>query len=191
MASQTILILAGCGVSPPSLLSCRHWAAQVFQTITATSLSTATEEATFVPAPTFSPFLAWPLFSSLPDLGHLHGYSFYQHLVADLPTSGCFPKLLCSNGDTKPARSSSSYCNYQRRGGVGRVGGKEIESWVVSTFSTPVPLLATLQVLSPHQAQKVYRLLCGSWGRGLDTRNLGRWCVFACVLGWTPWPCLC
>lgn len=171
------------GVTPvnPSLLSCCRWAAQVFQMITATSLSTATE-ATFVPAPTFSPFPAWPLFSSLPDLGHLHGYSFYQqHLVPDLPTSGCFPKLLCSNGDTKSARSSSSYCNYQGRGGVGRVGGKEIESWVVSAFSTPVPLLATLQALSPHQEQKVYRLLCGSCWRGLDTRNLGRWYVFVCA----------
>lgn len=112
----------------PSLLSCCHWAAQVFQMITATSLSAATEEATFVPAPIFSPFLAWPLFSSLLDLGHLHGYPFYQHLVPDLPTSGCFPKLPCSNGDTKSARSSSSYCNYQGREGVGRVGGKEIEA---------------------------------------------------------------
>lgn len=66
---------------------------------------------------------------------------------------------------------------------MGRVGGKEIESWVVSTFSTPVPLLATLQALSPHQAQKVYRLLGGSCGRGLDTRNLERWCAFVWVLG--------
>lgn len=150
--------------------------------ITAISLSAATEEANFVPAPTFSPFLAWPLFSSLLDLGHLHGYPFYQHLVPDLPTSGCFPKLLCSNGDTKSARSSSSYCNYQGREGVGRVGGKEIEAG----WSAPSLFQFHFWPHSRH-CLPIRRKRCtgsyGSCGRGLDTRNLGRWCMFVCVLG--------
>lgn len=36
---------------------------------------------------------------------------------------------------------------------------------MVSAFSIPVPLLATLQALSPHQAQKVYRLIWKLWER--------------------------